>query len=1053
MPDNSPKIKILIASPSDVKEERKRAVEVIRLWNASHPAGAVFEAVLWESHATPQGGGNPQKILNQQIVDQCDCAVGIFWSRIGTPTPVARGGAVEEIERLEAFGKHAMLYFSRAELPTDVDLDQLKQLRAFRSERDKTGLCCFYTTLADFEKELRQHLDLLISRLSGSLSRTAVESEETRRLQKNLRDEKRYRDKLHQELSIISLLGSGVIQPFHLKLSDLFVPLRMYDAMPGKGELEHSVEGKRGDEEAAHLPDHVMKEAFRKCSTLLVIGDPGSGKTTLMKYYGLTALEQNPPEKLGFQEPVKLFYLPLRELEHGKQGYKSLPSNLAAWSRHNYLTLGTPLFQEWLDNHPSLVLLDGLDEVSDPSRRKEICAWIKSMSALFANARFVVTSRKTGYRQDEGITLDFEHQRVDVMDFSFPQQQHFLDNWYKAAFLHDIRPEECPEELWKTEQLEKAKRLADAMVDYLKKPENKGIRELAAVPMLLQIMAILWKERKFLPGRRQELYTAALDYLLDYRDTARNLKPLLCAEDARRVLAPAALWMQEKLERDEASRSEMQLQMQQKLDAITNSPAAEEFCRNMVYRAGVLVEQGKHDYIFRHKTFREYLAAVQLEKEWHEEGRIKTLVRHFGEESGWWDEVIRFFIAQSSEKIFDLFMKELFSSPVSSEFSPKQKRLLLALVEEAPEKKVEALCEALCRSGETTHFRQRSILDCLKAVGLPKAIEALQTFKTNRLALNRDVSALADDVRLYLEKKAGKVSVTLPCESEKLGTPSSFRNRFEHDAQYILIPGGRYIYSQSEEEVSVPDLYVAKYPVTNRQYRTFIAYLRSEAPEHQAVLPLQSFRETLYALAEKKEKEVPGLLDYIKGKNNLADRFRSGKDDDRKFNRDDQPVVSVNWFNATAYTLWLSMLEGWTEGMASGGEMLLYRLPEEIEWEWVAGGQRERVGEILKVKLYPWGEEEPAAKHANFGFNEGATMPVGSYPAGATPEGLYDMAGNVWEWMRNKYKKNTSARALRGGSWGYDPDALRCDARVDYPPGFRDCDAGFRVVRSSHSCF
>ena len=96
------------------------------------------------------------------------------------------------------------------------------------------------------------------------------------------------------------------------------------------------------------------------------------------------------------------------------------------------------------------------------------------------------------------------------------------------------------------------------------------------------------------------------------------------------------------------------------------------------------------------------------------------------------------------------------------------------------------------------------------------------------------------------------MSVTLPCESEKLGTPSSFRNRFEHDAQYILIPGGRYIYSRSEEEVSVPDLYVAKYPVTNRQYRTFIAYLRSEAPEHQAVLPLQSFRETLYALAEKK---------------------------------------------------------------------------------------------------------------------------------------------------------------------------------------------------------
>jgi len=96
---------------------------------------------------------------------------------------------------------------------------------------------------------------------------------------------------------------------------------------------------------------------------------------------------------------------------------------------------------------------------------------------------------------------------------------------------------------------------------------------------------------------------------------------------------------------------------------------------------------------------------------------------------------------------------------------------------------------------------------------------------------------------------------------------------------------------------------------------------------------------------------------------------------------------------------------------------------------------------------------DPSPTLANYDNNEGATTPVGRYPEGATPEGLYDMAGNVWEWMENKRKKDDSARALRGGSWDNDPDGLRCSARFHYSPGGRFNDVGFRVVRSSHSCF
>jgi len=68
-----------------------------------------------------------------------------------------------------------------------------------------------------------------------------------------------------------------------------------------------------------------------------------------------------------------------------------------------------------------------------------------------------VTSRPTGYRQDEGITLDFDHQRVAVKDFSPSQQIEFLNNWYQAALLHEIRPENLSEEEWTAQQCGEAK--------------------------------------------------------------------------------------------------------------------------------------------------------------------------------------------------------------------------------------------------------------------------------------------------------------------------------------------------------------------------------------------------------------------------------------------------------------------------------------------------------------------------------------------------------------------------------------------------------------------
>lgn len=99
-------IKVLIASPSDVEPERKIAESVVHEWHKRNKRECIMLVpVLWELDAAPEMGDRPQGIINRQIVDECECAIGIFWNRIGTDTGVELGGAVEEVKRLEGMGK------------------------------------------------------------------------------------------------------------------------------------------------------------------------------------------------------------------------------------------------------------------------------------------------------------------------------------------------------------------------------------------------------------------------------------------------------------------------------------------------------------------------------------------------------------------------------------------------------------------------------------------------------------------------------------------------------------------------------------------------------------------------------------------------------------------------------------------------------------------------------------------------------------------------------------------------------------------------------------
>lgn len=164
--------------------------------------------------------------------------------------------------------------------------------------------------------------------------------------------------------------------------------------------------------------------------------------------------------------------------------------------------------------------------------------------------------------------------------------------------------------------------------------------------------------------------------------------------------------------------------------------------------------------------------------------------------------------------------------------------------------------------------------------------------------------------------------------------------------------------------------------------------------------------------------------------------------DDSKWGRGRRPVINVNWSEATRYCEWLSEQAG-----------QYYRLPTEAEWEYAC-----RAG---STGAYCFGDrEQELGRYAWFNENSNSkTHPVGQKQPNAW--GLYDMHGNVWEWVYDWYGSYSesaqsnpsgptsgSTRVFRGGSWRSDADVCRSAFRNDWLPGGRDGHLGFRLART-----
>ena len=239
----------------------------------------------------------------------------------------------------------------------------------------------------------------------------------------------------------------------------------------------------------------------------VVLGDPGAGKSTLVRYLALSLLEADSDSRIGALQGYLPLLVELRTYArvHAEGKAETFVEFLAYLSETEGYPFSPGQLEAFLlSNGRALVVFDGLDELFDPADREQAAERIAGFAARYPATRILLTSRIIGYRR--GILANSGFVHYTLQDLRDEQIVDFLDTWYELAF-HGR----------KQDARERRQRLLKAMT------ESQSIRELAGNPMLLTILAIIGKDQE-LPRGRWKLYDQAATVLVHLWDVNKHLR-------------------------------------------------------------------------------------------------------------------------------------------------------------------------------------------------------------------------------------------------------------------------------------------------------------------------------------------------------------------------------------------------------------------------------------------------------------------------------------------------------------------------------------------------
>ncbi|MFQ6054551.1 MAG: NACHT domain-containing protein [Methanosarcinales archaeon] len=242
---------------------------------------------------------------------------------------------------------------------------------------------------------------------------------------------------------------------------------------------------------------------MQKHKKLVIIGGPGTGKTTLISYLTLNSAKKEAKKKLRLDQERLPILINLRDLKD------QLPSadNFQDFCIPEHCPEG--FFEEHLKNGDCIVLLDGLDEVANKEQRNRIAKWTEGLVATYPNNYYVVTSRPSGY--ETTYLNGFNEQ--NIIDFQKEDVENFARKWCKAV---EVALNGENEVAYRNAEKESKK-----LINAIEKKDR--IKKLVVNPLILTIVALVHRYRAQLPERRVELYDECTFVLLGGWDTAKGI--------------------------------------------------------------------------------------------------------------------------------------------------------------------------------------------------------------------------------------------------------------------------------------------------------------------------------------------------------------------------------------------------------------------------------------------------------------------------------------------------------------------------------------------------
>ncbi|MBK8988173.1 MAG: SUMF1/EgtB/PvdO family nonheme iron enzyme [Chloroflexi bacterium] len=850
------------------------------------------------------------------------------------------------------------------------------------------------------------------------------------------------------ELRGIKREGQQVMQ---LALETVYVPL-------AATLYRRQAMGSQRDEMSMEVEkpiDIAMQQLLGLDHRLIVTGGPGCGKTTVLLHIAWALAQALAGDDAALAErqlglrgalplpifiPLSTYALYLRELPRASDPQKR---TLAAYISHYLIEsqagfdLPPDFFQQLLRQGEAVILLlDGLDEVPNEAERVRVRRAIEDLVTGRETMRVVVTCRTAAYQGRTALGKNFREVKVK------PLAAEHIEALVTQAYRH----------IYRTDPLAQVKKSAELLagIDHLESERRRlgeDVPRLVDSPLMVRLLLIVhYSERRRLPEQRAELYMKATDAMLlpDYapdEDVSEQIGRAVggSMETHRDLMQHLAFHMHQKGEKQGREISE---------DGLREMMAQEPLYAGMVddlitltRMRGTLLEERMGMYRFLHLAFQEYLAARYLAEIVRGVGGVAAIAEFLEQGpllDSWWREVALLtpgYLMVTSAPTAQLLLQRLAGLDKEAEARQLTAEMELATVEIA-----------------ATAFWEW---------GVPRP--ELQEAISQKLA-----GLLADQERASQSKPpqraAGGVALA------RLGDPR--QEVMDVDAmQFCYVPPGPFWMGSDEGRdnekpqhwVEMPHPYwLSRFPVTNAQYTQFI--------KEDGYMTERYWKEAK-ALGVWRRGKVKGLL-----KNEMRNQPVEAN---HPFDLPNHPVVGVTWHEALAYTRWL--MERWRDWLPHTSQEWGVRLPTEAEWEKGARGgvqipEQAVIQPIIKLRdsvvatvplqqnprnqtAYIWGNapDDNRANSSESGI--GSSSAVGCFPGGASPYGLEEMAGNVWEWTASQLKDSENDvgksmevvytsdgfRVLRGGSFIDKNGDARCSYRYGLDPLNVYWYFGFRV--------